>query len=49
MTWDLEASLKKALVTQGWVWGDKYFRTGNPFIWVDGTLQLSSYKVVLLI
>lgn len=43
MSWDLDASLKKALVRDGWVFGDKYFRIGNPFSWVDGNLQLSSY------
>ena len=43
MSWDLEASLKRALVKQGWIWGDKYFRVGNPYVWVDGPLQLTSY------
>ncbi|MDK9723654.1 MAG: class I SAM-dependent methyltransferase [Sterolibacteriaceae bacterium MAG5] len=43
MSWDLEASLKRALVRQGWVFGDRYFRIGNPFTWVDGPLQLSSF------
>jgi len=43
MSWDLEASLKKALVRQGWLFGDKYSRIGNPFTWVDGPLSLSSY------
>ena len=43
MSWDLEASLKRALVKQQWVFGDRYFRLGNPFIWVDGSIQLSPY------
>lgn len=43
MSWDLEASLKRALVRQGWIFGDRYFRIGNPFVWVDGPLQLSSF------
>ena len=43
MSWDLEESLKRAIVREGWVFGDKYFRIGNPFTWVDGSLQLSSY------
>jgi hypothetical protein len=43
MSWDLDASLKRAVVRQGWIFGDRYFRMGNPFIWVDGGLQLSTY------
>lgn len=43
MAWDLDASLKRALVRQNWIFGDRYFRIGNPFIWVDGPLQLSSF------
>jgi len=43
MAWDLDASLKRALVRQKWIFGDRYFRIGNPFIWVDGPLQLSSF------
>lgn len=43
MSWDLEASLKRALVRQRWIFGDRYFRIGNPFIWVDGPLGLSSF------
>lgn len=43
MSWDLDASLKRALVRQKWIFGDRYFRIGNPFIWVDGPLQLSSF------
>ena len=43
MSWDLNASLKRALVKQQWVFGKKYFRLGNPFTWVDGSIQLSSY------
>ena len=43
MAWDLDASLKRALVRQNWIFGDRYFRIGNPFIWVDGPLALSSF------
>ena len=43
MSWDLNASLKRALVKQQWVFGERYFRLGNPFTWVDGSIQLSSY------
>ena len=44
--WDLVESRKRALVRGGWIFGDRYFRIGNPFDWVDGTLQLAkdSYK-----
>lgn len=43
MSWDMEASLKRALIRQGWIYGDLYFRIGNPFLWVDGPLQLGSF------
>ncbi|MDC1427925.1 hypothetical protein N8156_04330 [Rhodospirillaceae bacterium] len=43
MAWDLDASLKRALVKQQWVFGERYFRLGNPFIWIDGSIQLSPY------
>jgi len=40
MSWDIDASLKRALIKQGWIWGDRYYRKGNPFVWVDGPLAL---------
>lgn len=43
MSWDLDASLKRALVRQKWIYGDRSSRKGNPFIWVDGPLHLSSF------
>ena len=43
MAWDLDASLKRALVKQQWVFGERYFRLGNPFIWIDGSILLSPY------
>ena len=41
MSYDLDQSLKNALVKKKWIYGDKYFRIGNPFEWVDGNLQIS--------
>ena len=41
MSWELEQSLKIALTKKKWIYGDKYFRIGNPFAWVDGDLQIS--------
>lgn len=41
MVWDLEASLKKAKIEKEWIFGDRYFRIGDPFQWVDGDLQIS--------
>jgi len=35
MTSDIDASLKRALVRQRWVFGDRWYRKGNPFQWVD--------------
>ena len=41
MAWDLETSLKKAKIEKEWIFGDRYFRIGDPFQWVDGDLQIS--------
>lgn len=38
MSWDIETSLKRALVRQSWLFGDRWCRKGNPFQWVDGPL-----------
>ena len=41
MSWDFEESYKKNIQKKKYIYGDKYFRIGNPFEWVDGDLQLS--------
>lgn len=33
---DIVNSLKRALAGQGWIYGEKLQRIGNPFVWVDG-------------
>ena len=33
---DVEDSFKRAMVRQRWIFGEKYFRLGHPFEWVDG-------------
>jgi len=42
---DIQASLSKALSNQGWIFGDKLHRIGNPFIWVDGDNTPGLYSV----
>lgn len=33
---DIEASRDRALAMQGWLFGERFNRIGNPFTWVDG-------------
>ncbi len=33
---DIEASRDRALTAQGWLFGERFNRIGNPFVWVDG-------------
>lgn len=33
---DIEDSCQRALVAQGWLFGERFNRIGNPFVWVDG-------------
>lgn len=40
---DFQQSLNRALVRQGWLFGEKFNRIGNPFTWVDGD-QLPALK-----
>jgi len=42
MSWDFEFSYKKNIQKKKWVFGDKYFRIGDPFKWVDGDLGLAN-------
>ena len=42
---DIRKSLKKALSDQGWIFGDKQHRIGNPFEWVDGDLTTNLGEV----
>ncbi len=42
---DVRQSLKRALSNQGWNYGDKQHRIGNPFEWVDGDLTPNLGKV----
>lgn len=32
---DIETSLERALLDQGWLFADRWARIGNPFVWVD--------------
>lgn len=32
---DVKESLKRALVEQGWIFGDKVARLGSPFEWTE--------------
>ena len=36
---DIVQSLKRAMVRQGWIYGDKAYRIGHPFEWIDGDQQ----------
>jgi SAM-dependent methyltransferase len=42
MSWDFEASKKKAILKKKWIFGDKFARIGDPFKWVDGDLGLAN-------
>ena len=33
---DILQSRQRAMVKQGWLWGDRMWRIGNPFEWTDG-------------
>lgn len=35
---DIKQSLNKAISDQGWIYGERQHRIGNPFEWVDGNL-----------
>jgi hypothetical protein len=41
MSWDFEESYKRNIIKKKYIYGDIYFRIGNPFEWIDGNLQLS--------
>lgn len=41
---DITDSLDRALRRQGWLFGDRWSRTGSPFVWVDGNQMLASTK-----
>jgi len=41
MSWDFEESYKRNIQKKKYIYSDKYFRIGNPFEWIDGSLQLS--------
>lgn len=36
-TSDIQASLSRAMIRQGWLYGERFNRIGNPFLWVDGS------------
>ena len=40
---DINQSRNKAMVHLGWLAGDKMWRLGNPFEWVDGDKQSYIY------
>ncbi|MFH1593951.1 MAG: hypothetical protein ABID09_04575 [Candidatus Omnitrophota bacterium] len=42
---DIIRSLNRAFISQGWAYGEKLHRIGNPFSWVDAD-QLSKVEVV---
>ena len=44
----IEASLNNALINQGWLYGQRYHRIGNPYLWVD-TEQIGSYNKATLL
>ena len=46
---DILNSLENALVRQGWLYGQRMNRMGNPFRWVDGERipELAEYRGVV--
>lgn len=42
---DIVESLNRAMIQQGWMCGNKAFRIGNPFEWVDADRQPYLYSV----
>ena len=42
---DIIQSLNRAMVKQGWNHGDRFFRIGHPFEWIDGDNQPNLYSV----
>ncbi len=42
---DILESFHRAMVRQGWVYGDKAYRIGHPFEWIDGDKQPYLYNV----